>query len=500
MHQESTVHGHIRWQPTTSALGLALILSLAGDVSPGSAQPAEQARPPSNSPLTLETVFARIDSSHPLLQGASAERLVARGKLLQALGAFEPSVVNDLELERFIRSGQTNTQTAGFNDTYLEARHPSGVRALAGIRSAINDATIPDLGFNQDRQQVLLGASVPLLRGLLTNPDSAALGRAELAMPRAEVEIARTRQDLFLAAASQYWEWVAASHLVQVRKRALNVSKTRLAQIRERAEAGAAAPLDIVEADQEVQSRTEHLIATRRSLEQASYKMSMFLWEDGLPVRPEVGEHPPFPVRPPVPPPEAVELDRARAREARPEVRAIMLEADINKIDLSLASNNLLPSLDAEAEPARSPEKFVLGLGYRFGVTLRFPFFQRQARGEMTAARAQANRLALALRYHQQKVNVDVDDAQSAMMRANERIAAAAEALRLARQLERGERFRFEVGATSVLFVNLRERNAVDAEVHWIHAQADYLRAHALYQWATGVWAEGSVVRTYTNP
>ncbi len=476
------------------------MLSLVVVTELGWAQPAEQKLPSPNPPLSLEAVFAKIDRSHPLLQGASAERLVARGKLLQALGAFEPSIVNDLELERFISSSTTDLETVGFNDTFLEARHPWGMRAMAGIRNSIGDATIPDLGFNDGQQQVLLGASIPLLRGLLVNPQSAALERAELATPRAEVEIARTRQDLFLAAAGEYWEWVAASHLLRVRKRALDVSKTRLAQIRERAEAGAAAPLDIVEADQEVQLRTENLIAARRNLEQAGYKLSMFLWENRLPVRPADGESPAFPARPPVPLTDTLEADRAKAREARPEVRAIALEAELNKIDLSVASNNLLPWLDAEAEPARSPEKFVLGLGYRFGVTLKFPFLQREVRGEMTATQAQANRLALALRYRQQQVSVDVDNARSAMLRARERIAAAAQALRLARRLERGERFRFDLGATSVLFVNLRERNTVDSEVHWIHAQADYHKAHALYQWATGAWAQGSVVKTPTRP
>ena len=41
---------------------------------------------------------------------------------------------------------------------------------------------------------------------------------------------------------------------------------------------------------------------------------------------------------------------------------------------------------------------------------------------------------------------------------------AAVESLRLAKTLEEGERFRFSLGATSVLFVNLRERNSVDSE------------------------------------
>ena len=53
------------------------------------------------------------------------------------------------------------------------------------------------------------------------------------------------------------------------------------------------------------------------------------------------------------------------------------------------AKNTLLPSLDVEAAPARSPEKFVLGLGYRFGVELKIPLFQRKSRGACLAWRAE---------------------------------------------------------------------------------------------------------------
>jgi outer membrane protein TolC len=78
------------------------------------------------------------------------------------------------------------------------------------------------------------------------------------------------------------------------------------------------------------------------------------------------------------------------------------------------------------------------------------------------------------------------------MERAKERMEAAAQSLRLAKTLEDGERFRFGLGATSVLFVNLRERNTVDSEIQVIRAKADYQKAQAFYQWAIGAWAKSS--------
>ena len=81
-------------------------------------------------PLSMDEIHAWIDRTHPLLKGAGTEKVMARGKMLKALGAFEPTVVNDTELERFISSSDPGkgTQTGGFNDTLVEARHPWGFR------------------------------------------------------------------------------------------------------------------------------------------------------------------------------------------------------------------------------------------------------------------------------------------------------------------------------------------------------------------------------------
>ena len=177
-------------------IGLLPVTAPAGEPSRATGLPAI--------PLSVDEIHAWIDRSHPLLKGAGTEKIMARGKMLKALGAFEPNLINDTELERFISSSNPSkgTQTAGFNDTLVEARHPWGFRYSAGVRQAIGDATIPDLSFGDGNQQLLLGAFFPLLRGLMVNPENAALQRSELADPLADIKIAQTRQDLFLAAAT----------------------------------------------------------------------------------------------------------------------------------------------------------------------------------------------------------------------------------------------------------------------------------------------------------
>ncbi len=443
-------------------------------------------------PFGLDEVHAWIDRTHPLLRGAGAEKTIAKGKMLQALGAFEPTLVNDTELERFISSTDPSrgTQTVGFNDTLVEALHPLGFRGSAGFRQAIGDARIPDLSFGNGNQQVILGGFLPLLRGLMINPERAEQQRSELASPRAEIKIAKTRQDLFLAAAHQYWDWVAAAKLLDVQKRAVAVAEDRYTLVQELENAGSVAAIDVTEAGQEVHRRREVAIAARRGLEQEAFKLSMFLWVNGSPSAPPLDRVPDFPVERRMPTADDVMTHKRTAISERPEVKELEVEAKINNIDLALAKNNLLPSLNLEAAPARSPEKFVLGLGYRFGVELRVPLLQRRSRGEVLQAQGQAERLVMAQQYRENQIVVDVDNALSAIERARERMEEAAQAFRLAELVEEGERYRYSVGSSSVLFVNLRERNTVDSEIQVVRAKAEYHKSLALYQWAVGTWAK----------
>ncbi|MEQ1628595.1 MAG: TolC family protein, partial [Nitrospira sp.] len=219
----------------------ALVLSVPSVPFNAAAAEGDAAKGLPAIPLSVDEIHAWIDRSHPLLKGAGTEKVMARGRMLKALGAFEPVLINDTEIERFVSKDKFGTQSVGFNDTLIEARNPMGFRYSAGVRQAIGDAKIPDLSFGNGNQQVLLGGFFPLLKGLMVNPENAELQRSELADPRADIRIAQTRQDLFLAAATQFWDWVAAVRYVEVQRKALKVAEDRFKQVEGRAKAGAVA-------------------------------------------------------------------------------------------------------------------------------------------------------------------------------------------------------------------------------------------------------------------
>jgi outer membrane protein TolC len=131
------------------------------------------------------------------------------------------------------------------------------------------------------------------------------------------------------------------------------------------------------------------------------------------------------------------------------------------------------------------------------------PLFQREGRGKVLYAEAEQQQLVMSQLYAEQQVSVDVDNWLSAQVRARDRVNAATEALRLAKTLEEGERKRYNLGASTVLFVNLRERNVVESAYQLYRAQADYAVARGGMLWARGVlskpWPTESLAK-YGDP
>jgi outer membrane protein TolC len=315
--------------------------------------------------------------------------------------------------------------------------------------------------------------------------------------------VAQKRQDLYLAGAVQYWDWQVAVKQADVVKRTLAVAEERFTQIEGQAKRGLSSPLDVVEVNKEVQVRREAAIAAQRKVEYEQYKLSLFLWENGEPVTPRPEWAPEFQGETPLPTKDELAAYKVEAKESRPEVRDLYIEAKMNNIDIKLAKNSLLPKFDFVGGNQNAGADWTVGVGYRMETFFAMPIFQREGRGKVLYAEANQQQLAFKQLYAEQQVSIDVDNWLSAQVRARDRVKTATEALRLAKTLEEGERTRFNMGASTVLFVNLRERNVVEQAYQLYRAQADYAVARGGMLWARGLlakpWADSELAK-YGNP
>ena len=76
------------------------------------------------------------------------------------------------------------------------------------------------------------------------------------------------------------------------------------------------------------------------------------------------------------------------------------------------------------------------------------------------------------LQFLEDQLRARTRDAASGVRAAQERVGLAAGVVKTASKLAEGERRRFEVGASNLVFVNLREQQAAEAQIRLIEATA----------------------------
>jgi outer membrane protein TolC len=209
---------------------------------------------------------------------------------------------------------------------------------------------------------------------------------------------------------------------------------------------------------------------------------------DGRPIRPGPDRLPDLP-RPAGAdePDEAAEIQAALER--RPELAALRAKQRQQQVALRAAENQVLPALDLFSEFARDfgtgPDSRA-GSSFQGGITFEWPVQRRKAVGKSLQVQAKLSALTEELRWAEDRVRADVQDALSALRAARAILDVVTEELQVTRELESLERDRFALGDSTQFLVNLRELASADAAVREARALADFQKARVRVDAATG--------------
>ncbi len=437
--------------------------------------------------LPLAAFVAQVLDANPAARAADLERDVAGAELLAARGGFDPMLRSKTDFKQ--KDGRSK---ADRTDTVLEQPLPwlFGPRVYAGYRRNVGTNVDPEEVTSEDGES-RVGVAVSLLQGVRTDRRRAALSKAELRPELAEAVRRFERNNLVRGAALKYTEWAEATELVAIQDALLALATARAAFVDGRVTEGEAAPIEAVEATQEVARRQGDGLQARRVLEQAAIDASVFLWNgDGSP-RALVGVPESIPTPAPIER-ERVAAERAEAERRRPEVARARLALAGAEIDAELADELWWPSVEAFAETIQPDLGAPDGDEFKAGFSITHPLWFRQPNAQRTLARVAANRAWLQQLAARRAVDADVERALVGLERTLERHATVEREVTLARRLAAAERERFAAGESSLLVVNLRERAEAEAASRLVNARAEYLRAVITYRWAIGTVDEWS--------
>ena len=431
-----------------------------------------------SSPLRIDEVMQSVTAHDPRIRKAVEGLRRAEGNTMEARGAFDPRLGGDAAL--------TTGAYYDLRQADAELRQATtlwGSEIYAGYRvgRGINQRW-PTYLDNQTLSggEVRAGIEIPIWRNGLIDEPRAKRARALELQEAARRGVDTTALDLEQAAAGAYWKWVSAGQILEVTKALLILAEERDAQLRRRLVAGSIAEFDITDNERILLERRALLVTAQRAFEQAAFELSLFLRDtQGRSIVPAPERLPDdLGLEDDPEPSEDEVMDRVlachpEAERARAELRAL-------DVDVRLTRNQLAPELEAAFEYSRDLGQltgtdldFTLpGNVFEGGIQLSMPLLFRDERGRASAARAKAAAQQAEVRFVEDRLRARVRDAASAVRAARERVRLNTGLVETAAQLSDGERRRFDVGASNLIFVNLREQQAALARVRLIEAIA----------------------------
>lgn len=429
--------------------------------------------------LTLTGFLARVRAAHPVARQAELLRRQADAELRAARGGFDPVLSATWDFKRFKGIGYFDEL-----DTRLTVPTPWGVDVKLGWERAAGAIINPERA-TPAPGLLSAGLSIPIGPRLITDERRTSLRQAELATEVADADATAQIARLLQTAARDWGAWFEAEARASIAADGVELARFRLDAVRRRVAAGDVAPIDSLEALTEWERRLLLEIDARGAAAGARLIVSGYLWDDkGAPVALAAGTTPER---------DALltrdvgltqaAVDRAiRDHPLVQQARARWLQADAQR---RLTSVQVLPTVSAEVAALAAgsslgalPSPANAADDIKAGLAVRIPLLARRELGRLRAAEDRARQLLVERDRVQRDVRLVAERALVELRAVEAQYAGQARVLAASEALLAAEQRRFEIGESSLLFVNLRERAVLDERQR--SAQLEARRAAAL--------------------
>lgn len=427
--------------------------------------------------LTLGEVLASSRQHVPLVLEATAKLRAAEGRREAAEGAFDTVFRGDAKGRL---GGYYDGNTLG--TTVAQPLRRFGGEVYAGYR--LSDGRFPiyeDESYTNRLGELKVGVVFALLRDRMIDDRRFAVSQAD-----AEIALARNEQLLVAIgvqrrAMDAYGAWVGAGLRLGILRDLLALAERRQDALRKQVDRGVKPTIVMTENEQTILSRRTLLVQAEQALTVAATRLSLYVRdESGAPLVPPATRLPS--ALPPLP----VLSDDVRAlAAARPDLKSIDIRMRQSRERLALSRNAALPRVDLVVEGSRDIGAVGEGGASRsgfepkVGLKITVPIQQRTARGQLAANEAEIEAQAQRRRQLEEQIAVELDTIR-ADIEGTRRIVelATAEQARAA-ELANAERRRFELSASDLFLVQVREEAEASARLRVIDASWREIQARA---------------------
>jgi len=356
---------------------------------------------------------------------------------------------------------------------------------IAGSSESTSDSWEPAL---------TLSFAHPLLRGRGSRVARVAERRARAGESTAEVRREASAALELENVINAYWELAFAYRDLEIRQGALDLAREQLRVVQAQVDVGRLPRVDALAVEQAIAEREEQVVLGEIQLADRSLAARETL---GLEIAPDqiylAATDLPAASGEPI----DVEVTVKLALANNPGLRILRSAAALDDLDLEVAENALLPTLDFSA--AAGPLGRDSDLGGAFermfkfntftitaGANFVMPLGSTAAEGQVAVARAGKRRTRIQIADAERLLMSQVVRAANLLRASRTRLDVTARGVKLGVENLNAEQARYDVGRSTLFDLLMRQDALRQSQVREVRARVDYLKARATVDYVTG--------------
>lgn len=414
--------------------------------------------------LTPQEYFALIKKNHPLAKQANLVIDKAKQYVVKAKGAFDPTLLADLNNKYFDGKNYFNVL-----QNQLKVNTPIGVQVKAGYDVNTGNFVNPENAL-PEAGLAYAGIGLQLGRGLFTDAQRTALKQARLYQNMGIVERDIALNQLFFEAGEAYLKWLQAAGAVNVFNDAIQVAEQRFSNVKLGLTYGDRAPVDTLEAFIQLQSRQLSFQQATVEYVNATLYLSNYLWNDNNEPITNPNEY--------VPPAFSdltlisnFNLDTLQSRitnlvDQNPVIGFYNYKIGNLKLEQRLLKENLKPVVNLNYNFLTAGDNVSLSPNnYKWGFGVYFPVLIRKERAELGLNKIKINESQFELNQKRQETETKIKQSVNNFALSRTNLTNYLTISDNYNRLLQAERSNFENGESSLFMINARELVYFDAQI-----------------------------------
>lgn len=425
--------------------------------------------------FTYQEFLAHVKKYHPLVKQAELVLSENEAKLLKARGAFDPKLQAD-----FLQKEYHDTKYYSLFNGSFKIPTWYGIEIKAAFDNNEGVYLNPENKVPYDGL-TSLGITVPVGQGLWINDRMAELKKGKLYVQLGKNEQSLAVVDAIYEASLAYMNWKQSYEKVQLYQKFYNNAAVRQQWIVKSIDLGELPAIDSIESGINMKTRKLEWEQAKLKLIKSRLELSNYLWtEANTPL--ELGET--------LKPQEELEdvivevlnispLAAKSALEDHPKINALSTKIEILEIDRKLQANSLLPKLDLSYNYLSEPSYFddYRLEDYKIGATFSFPVFLRKERANLRLAKIKLQDSEYGLQFQKQALSNKIDAQVNEISSYKKQIVINEDLVNSYNTMLQSEVRLFEMGESSIFYINTRENYLVKAQVYDIELKWEYFMA-----------------------